>query len=164
MNTKLYLINDLLRLYISNFFDSTLFAKFELDVHNMVENNNPVNGEYFSNLCLDLYKEYYGKDVVVDEQIKYRWEIYSHLYTDFYLYKYAIGISCATYCATKILSKDKKFISKYIEFLKVGSSKYPNEALLLVDIDVNKNDFILNTIEFFNKLLDELEKTYNSIK
>ena len=164
LNTKLYLINDLLRLYISNFFDSTLFAKFELDVHNMVENNNPVNGEYFSNLCLDLYKEYYGKDVVVDEQIKYRWEIYSHLYTDFYLYKYAIGISCATYCATKILSKDKKFISKYIEFLKVGSSKYPNEALLLVDIDVNKNDFILNTIEFFNKLLDELEKTYNSIK
>lgn len=155
---KKYILNHLLILYISNFFDAVLYAEFEKDVHDKVENNDIITSDYLCNLCYDLNKKYYGKYVVIDEEVKYRWEIYSHLYVDYYLYKYATGISCATYCANKILNDDKEFIEKYKEFLKLGSSCYSNEALLKIGIDVTKVEFIEDAIKFFNNLLDEFIK------
>lgn len=160
---KLYILNNLIKLFNSNLFDATLYAEFEKDAHNMIENGEVITSDYLCNLCYNLNKKYYGNDVVVDEEIKYRWEIYSHLYTDFYLFKYATGISCACYCADKILSGDKEFINNYKEFLKVGCSKYPIDALKIVGIDITNSKFIENTIDFYDNLLDEFKNIYDNI-
>lgn len=161
---KLQIINNMLRLFNSNLFDATLGAEFELDVHTKVQDGNVLTSDYFNNLYYELNKKYYGDTVNVDENIKYRWEIYSHLYNDYYLFKYATGISCACYCAKKILDNDKEFIDKYKDFLKIGSSKYPADALSTIGIDITNKDFIENAVKFYDKLLDEFQKTYNSIK
>lgn len=161
---KLYILNNLIKLFASNLFDATLYAEFEKDVHEKIEAGEVLTNDYFNELCLKLNEKYYGEDVVVDNQIKYRWEIYSHLYSDFYLYKYATGISSACYCASKILDNDEEFINKYIKFLESGGSKYPHDTLKIIDIDVYSEDFITNSINFFNKLLDEFERIYKDIK
>lgn len=160
---KLKIINDLLRLFNSNLFDATLGAEFELDVHNKVQNGDVLTSDYFNNLYYELNKKYYGDSVIVDEEIKYRWEIYNHLYSDYYLFKYATGISCACYCASKILDNDKEFIEKYKDFLKIGSSKYPSDALNTIGIDITSSAFIENAIKFYNNLLDEFENIYKEI-
>lgn len=161
---KLYILNNLIKIFASNLFDACLYAEFEYDVHNKVENGEVLTSDYFNNKCLELNKKYYGDNVIVDDDIKYRWEIYSHLYVDYYLYKYATGISVATVCASKILDGDKEFIDKYKEFLKVGSSKYSKDALKELGIDVTKKDFIINAIEFFDNLVKEFKEVYDSIK
>lgn len=160
---KLHILNNLIILFASNLFDATLYAEFEKDVHEKIENNEVLTSDYFNDLCLNLNKKYYGNGVVVDDDIKYRWEIYSHLYFDFYLYKYATGISSACYCATKILNNDEKFINKYIKFLEIGGSMYPYDALKTIEIDIYDQNFIINSINFFNELLNEFENIYKEI-
>ena len=59
--------------------------------------------ELLSNKYYDLNKKYFGPNVVVDDLIKYEWERIPHFYYNFYVYKYAIGLSCAAYIATNIL-------------------------------------------------------------
>lgn len=160
---KLYIINDLIRLFNSNLFGATLDAEFELDVHQKIENNESLTSDYFNNLYYKLNKKYYGDNVIVDEEIKYRWEIYPHLYTDYYLFKYATGISCACFCASKILNNDQEFIEKYKGFLKMGNSKYPSDALKTIGIDITNRKFIENAIKFYSDLLDEFESIYEKI-
>lgn len=160
---KLHILNNLIILFASNLFDATLYAEFEKDVHEKVENGEVLTSDYFNDLCLNLNKKYYGDSVAVDDDIKYRWEIYSHLYLDFYLYKYATGISCACYCATKILNNDESFINKYIKFLEIGGSLYPYDALKTIEIDIYDQNFIINSINFFNELLNEFENIYKEI-
>lgn len=155
---KKYILNHLIKLYVSNFFDAVLYAEFEKKVHDKIEKDEILTTDDLCNLCYDLNKKYYGDNVVVDDLVRYRWEIYSHLYSDFYLYKYATGISCATYCANNILNNEEGFLDKYKKYLSLGSSCYSNEALLTLGIDVTKKDFIENTIKFFNNLLEEFIK------
>ncbi len=161
---KLYIINNLLRLFNSNLFGATLDAEFELDVHKKVQEGEVLTSDYFNSLYLNLNKKYYGNRVIVDDDIKYRWEIYSHLYTDYYLFKYATGISCACYCANRILENDKEFIDKYKDFLKIGSSMYPSDALKTIGIDVTSKEFIEDAINFYDKLLNEFINLYKEIK
>lgn len=160
---KLYIINDLIRLFNSNLFGATLDAEFERDVHEKIENKESLTSDYFNNLYYKLNQKYYGDAVIVDEEIKYRWEIYPHLYTDFYLFKYATGISSACYCASKILENDNEFIEKYKDFLKIGSSMYPSDALKTIGIDITNKDFIENAVKFYDNLLDEFESIYKKI-
>lgn len=162
-NVKLQIINNLLRLFNSNLFDATLMAEFELTVHKEVENSNILTSESFNNLYYSLCERYYGKDVVVDEEIRYRWEIYDHLYVDYYLFKYATGISCACYCANMILANDKDFTEKYKSFLKIGSSMYPSDALKTIGIDITNKAFIENAIKFYSELLYQFENIYKQI-
>lgn len=162
-NIKLQIINNLLRLFNSNLFDATLMAEFELDVHKKVENGNVLTSDYFNELYYSLCEKYYGSDVVVDEEIKYRWEIYDHLYVDYYLFKYSTGISCACYCASKILENDTEFTKKYKDFLKIGSSMYPSDALKTIGIDITNKEFIEKAVKFYNDLLNEFENIYKEI-
>ena len=62
----------------------------------------------------ELNKLYFGKDVVVDEEIAYEWLRIPHFYTPFYVYKYAVGLSIAAYITKNILEGKEGFKEKYI--------------------------------------------------
>lgn len=161
--SKFNIINNLIRTFNSNLFGACMDAEFELDVHKMVEKGEVLTSEYFNNLYLNLNKKYYGSDIIVDDEIKYRWEIYSHLYSDYYLFKYSTGISCASFCASKILSGDELFIEKYKNFLKLGGSMYPFDALKTLGIDITNKEFIEYAIKFYDDLVSKLITTFNKI-
>lgn len=161
---RLSIIDNLLKMFINNFYDSAIYAEFEKDVHSKIEKNEALTKDYICNLCLELNKKYYSGNIIVDEEVKYRWEIYSHLYTDFYLFKYATGISCAAYCANKILNNEDGFLDKYLSFLKIGGSMYDKDALLTIGIDVDSKDFIESAVKFFEELIEKFRIIYDSIK
>ena len=56
-----------------------------------------------------------------------------------------------------------KSIKKYLDFLKVGGSKYPLDALKVADVDLTKKEVIEATCEEFNKLVNEFEKLYKEV-
>lgn len=161
--SKFNIINNLIRTFNSNLFGACMDAEFELDVHEKIENGEVLTSDYFNNLYLKLNQKYYGSDIMVDDEIKYRWEIYSHLYSDYYLFKYSTGISCASFCASKILSGDEVFIEKYKNFLKLGGSMYPSDALKTIGIDITNKEFIEYAIKFYDDLVSKLITTFNKI-
>ena len=51
---------------------------------------------------------------------KYEWLRIPHFYSQYYVYKYATGISSAIYIARNILNKKEGYLEKYIKMLKTG--------------------------------------------
>ena len=92
-NEKLYVLNNLMELFKGTIIRQTMFAEFERDMHAAKENGEILTHEYLSDKYYEINKKYFGKSVVLDENIKYEWMRIPHFYYNFYVYKYVIGLS-----------------------------------------------------------------------
>lgn len=159
-NEKLEIINNMINLFIGNFFGGVRGAEFEYEVHSMLEKDKTLTPDILNQTWLNINKKMCGN--LVEDPNMYGWSRIPHFYSDFYYFKYATGIAAASYISSKILTKDSKVIENYLNFLKVGGSKYPIDSLKVAGIDMNDPNVIKEAIKNFDSLLDEFEKVYNS--
>lgn len=144
---KKSIINEMLDDIKNTIFRQTMFAEFELNIHNMCFDGNAMSADTLNKMYYDLMCKYH-KGVVVDDEIKYEWSRIPHFYTPFYVYQYATGLSVALSIAKKISDGDKEMLDRYLEFLKSGSNDYPTNLVSKMGIDIKcaVND-ALNTFE-----------------
>ena len=135
-NKKKEIIYELLEMFRATFFRQAMFAEFEKIVHERIEKGEMLVADDLNKIYYDLNKEYFGKSVVIDEQIKYEWARIPHFYTPFYVYKYATGVSAAIIIAKNILDGKTGYVEKYINMLKQGCTKKSVELLKMVDVDL----------------------------
>lgn len=149
---KKSIINEMLDDIKNTIFRQTMFAEFELDIHNRCFNGETLNAEKLNNIYYDLVKKYH-KGAVVDTDIKYEWSRIPHFYTPFYVYQYATGLSIALAIATKISNGDKDMLNKYLKFLSSGSNDYPTN--LVEKMGINISDAVDEALKLFDKLIKE---------
>lgn len=155
LKVRKYLLNHFINLFKGTFFTQVMFAEFEMKTHEMAERGIPLNVDVFNKTYETLFRDYYGPDIVFDEEVKYGWARIPHFYRPFYVYKYATGFASAIHLATKILEGDKKTLNSYIKFLKSGSSDYPLELLKKTGVDLTSPVPIENTLKKFGGLVKE---------
>ena len=155
---KAELIYELLEMIRATFFRQSMFAEFEKTVHEKIEKGEMLASEDLNNIYYKLNEKYFGKDIIIDDEIKYEWARIPHFYTDFYVYKYATGISSAICIATKILNKEEGFVEKYINMLSQGCTKKSVELLKMVDVDLENPATYKATTDFYKNKIEELEK------
>ena len=153
---KLYLINHFMEQFRTTLFRQTMFAEFEMIVHEKMENGEPQTFESLCEIYKDLNIKYYGNDIVIDEEITWDWARIPHFYYAFYVYQYATGYSCAIAFSKKILEENKT--DDYIGFLKSGSCDYSTEILKKAGVDMTKKEPIENALKVFENLVDKMEK------
>ena len=146
---KKYLYGHYLEQFKGTLFRQTMFAEFEMITHRMAQDGEVLNAESLCGTYKKLNEKYFGKDMVIDEEIAYEWARIPHFYTPFYVYQYATGFSAAVAIATKIINGDKEVLHGYREFLKGGSSMHPIELLSLCKIDMSKPDVIQDALNVF---------------
>lgn len=154
---KAELIYELLEKIRSTFFRQSMFAEFEKIVHEKIENDVMLSAEDLNDIYYKLNQKYFGNEININKQIKYEWARIPHFYSDFYVYKYATGISAAIAIATKILNKETNFVEKYINMLKQGCSKKSIDLLKMVDVDLESKETYKATIELYNQKISELK-------
>ena len=155
---KKYILSNLMSLFKATIYRQTMFAEFERDMHHLKEQGGVLTNDV---LCDNYYKlnlDYFGKDVVVDDEIKYEWERIPHFYYNFYVYKYAIGLSCACYIVDNILNKKEKALENYLKFLSSGGSDYPINELKIAGIDVTQKDVIESAIKMFDSFIEQFKE------
>ena len=81
-----------------------------------------------------------------------------HFYYDFYVYKYAIGLSCATKIVDGILSKKEGALASYLNFLKTGGSMHPADELKVAGVDIFDDKLYTEAIEKFDCYIDSFKK------
>lgn len=158
INEKKYIINVMMNSFKSTIYRQVMFAEFERDVHALKEKGEILTSEMLSNYYYELNKKYFGPNVVVDDVIRYEWERIPHFYYNFYVYKYAIGLSCACYIVDNILSGKEGALDNYKKFLKSGGSDYPVNELKLSGIDVTSSEVVKSAIKMFNRLIEQFKK------
>lgn len=155
---KKYLYGHYLEQFKGTLFRQTMFAEFEMITHRMAQDGEVLNAESLCGTYKKLNEKYFGKDMVIDEEIAYEWTRIPHFYTPFYVYQYATGFSAAVAIATKIINGDKEVLHGYREFLKGGSSMHPIELLSLCKIDMSKPDVIQDALNVFGSLIEDFKK------
>ena len=151
---RLFILNNLMELYRATIYRQTMFAEFEKKISGMIDNDEALTADKLCNMYYDLNKFYFGNTVVVDDYIRYEWERIPHFYYEFYVYKYATGLSAATIIVKNILSHKDGAVDGYIEFLKCGSKKNPIQSLKLAGVDLTKKEVVTSALDEFKNILD----------
>lgn len=157
---KKYLLDLILNRFKATMIRQTMFADFEDAIHNYEMNGGALTNDYLTSTYYDLNKKYFGKNVVVDEDIKYEAYRIPHFYYNFYVYQYATGYAAALKIASSIINKEDGALEKYLKFLKLGSTKDPVSSLKIAGIDMNDEKLYDDVFKIFEDKLNELRNLY----
>lgn len=156
---QISLIEEAMSNYHRYFFIMPTLARFELELHTRAEKGQPINADILIGLTADLFKEGYGDEVEYDhDRIGITWAQFGHMYMNFYVYQYATGISGAHALVDGILNGKPDAASKYLEFLKLGGSMYPLDALKLAGVDLTSPEPVERAFGVLAGLVDRLEQ------
>ena len=164
LEEKLYVLDRLMSLFKGTIYRQTMYEEFEKWMYEKVEKEETLTSDVLCDKFYELNKKYYGKDIVIDDVIKYEWGRMPHLYYNFYMYKYVTGLSSACYIVDSILNNKKDAVKNYLRFLTTGGTLPPNEELKITGVDLTKKEVCDNAIKMFSNIVDEFEKTYNEYK
>ncbi|ALC80743.1 oligopeptidase PepB [Bacillus gobiensis] len=155
---RLYLLNYMLEGFRGTVFRQTMFAEFEHLIHKKAQDGEPLTPELLTKLYYDLNKKYYGDEIVVDEEIGLEWSRIPHFYYNYYVYQYATGYSAAQALSNQILEEGEPAVTRFVDYLKAGSSDYPIEVLKKAGVDMTSPEPIEAACKVFEEQLNELEE------
>lgn len=155
---KAYLLNHFIDQFKGTLFRQTMFAEFEKITHEMYAKGESLTAERLCAVYMDLNRKYFGEEMVSDPQIALEWARIPHFYTEFYVYQYATGFSCAIALSKRILEMGEAGVADYMKFLKGGCSKDPIELLKMAGVDISKPKPVEDALQLFEELVSELEE------
>ncbi len=130
---RLYYLGGALEQIRGTFFRQTMFAEFELAIHEAAQAGEPLTGPRFTEIYGDLLKRYHGHDLgvlTIDDAYTVEWAYIPHFYYDFYVFQYATSISGAAWFAEQFLAGDDAVREAFIRVLRAGGSDHPHDILL----------------------------------
>ncbi len=156
---KIAVIEEAMANFFRYFFIMPTLARFELEMHERVENGEGLTADILNERMADLFQEGFGEEVHVDrERVGITWATFGHLYSDYYVYQYATGISGAHALAARVLSGENGAVEDYLNFLRTGSSRYPLDALALAGVNLRDPQPVKETFAKMEKMVDLLEE------
>lgn len=155
---RAYLINYFLEQFRTTLYRQTMFAEFELEVNRMTERGEGLTADALCAIYRKLNADYFGPDIVVDEEISLEWARIPHFYYNYYVYQYSTGYAAAIALSQKILQEGKPAVEHYLNFLKGGCSKPPIDLLRGAGVDMATAQPIDEALKLFDGLLDEMDE------
>ena len=152
---RAYLINYFLEQFRTTLYRQTMFAEFELKTHEWQEQGKGVTADRLCKLYLELNQLYFGKEVVMDEEIAMEWARIPHFYNSYYVYQYATGYAAAIALSRRILKEGECAVKNYLRFLQGGSSKDPIDLLRDAGVDMTSERPIEEALKFFEELIGQ---------
>ncbi len=139
-------------------FTMPILARFELACHERVEAGDALTADGMGETLLALYREGYGGEVALDPpRIGITWARFPHLYSNFYVFQYAVGISAAAALAAQIREEGEPAAHRYLDFLRAGGSRHPIDALRDAGVDMTSPAPIQRAFDVLAGYVDRLE-------
>jgi len=158
---KVFLLSQHLENFRTTVFRQSLFAEFELEIHEMAQKGEPLTADSLCKLYLRLLGEYYSQrrgSIRIDPLYAVEWAFVPHFYYNFYMFQYTTSFIAATAIADRIYSGDARTRDRYLEMLKAGGSKYPVELLKIAGVDMRTPGPYRQAFASMKKTLDDIEK------
>ena len=168
---RIALIEQSLGNVVGTYFIQTLFADYEYQVHKIVENGGAVTPDILSGIMDQLFKDYFGDTVAIDELQKIIWARIPHFYNSpYYVYQYATCFASSAVLHDRITNEKysederKEALNKYLDLLKSGGSDHPMNQLKKAGVDLTEIETIEAVSKDMNALLDILEKEMENLE
>jgi oligoendopeptidase F len=158
---KLFILDSYLDGFRGTLFRQTLFAEFELAMHQRVEQGQTLTADWLDQKYLELTRQYYGHDkgvCQVDDYIQCEWSGIPHFYLNYYVFQYSTGIIASLALSDSVAKGDRKAQAGYLEVLKAGGSDYPLNILKKAGVDMTQPEPYVRALKRFDQLVGEMEK------
>jgi len=157
---KLYILDNYLDGFRGTLFRQTLFAEFELAMHQRVEAGQTLTADWLNATYLELTRKYYGHEkgvCRVDEYIQSEWSGIPHFYLDYYVFQYSTGLIASMALSDRVAKGDAGARDRYLELLKAGGSDYPLNILKRAGVDMSRPEPYVAALKRFDSLVGEME-------
>jgi oligoendopeptidase F len=145
--------------YMRYLFTMPILARFELAAHERVEAGGALSADWMSQTLLGFYREGYGPEVVIDPpRMGITWARFSHLFMNFYVFQYGVGIAAAAALSEAILTEGEPARERYLTFLRAGGSVDPIDGLREAGIDMSSPEPIERAFAVLSSYVDRLEE------
>lgn len=161
---RAYFLNHFLEQFRATLYRQTMFAEFELKVSELAAQGVGITADALCEIYRKLNEDYFGSDIVVDDNIALEWARIPHFYYCFYVYQYATGFAAAIALSQRILNGSIQERDDYLNFLKGGSSKPPIDLLRGAGVDMMSTLPIEDALAQFDTMIDEMANTCRSLK
>lgn len=139
-------------------FTMPILARFELAAHGRVEAGQALSADWMSQTTLGFYREGYGREVVIDPaRMGITWARFPHLFMNFYVFQYGVGIAAAAALSEAVLTEGEPARERYLAFLRAGGSVDPIVALREAGIDMSSPAPIERAFAIMSGYIDRLE-------
>ncbi|WP_432646204.1 oligoendopeptidase F [Mitsuokella sp.] len=155
---RLYYLNLYLEQIRTTVFRQMLFAEFEVETHALAEKGEALTADRLEAIWMKLNRDYYGEDVVLDEELAAEWSRIPHFYRPFYVYQYATGYAAAMTLSHNLRTQGEAARRAYLDYLGSGGSDYSIKLLQHAGVDMTSTEPFKITFEKFRRCLDELEQ------
>ncbi len=157
---KLYYLGEALELLRGTFFRQTMFAEFQLKLHEEVEAGHALSGARMSEIYCDVLKKYHGDAqgvMKIDPAYCTEWEFIPHFYYGFYVWQYATSMAGAAIFADAIEHDGKPAQDRFINLLKAGGSDYPYNLYKKAGLDMATPAPYQALLARMNRTLDQID-------
>jgi oligoendopeptidase F len=158
---KLAYLGEALESIRGTYFRQTMFAEFQLKLHDEVEAGRPLSGARMSELYCDLLKRYHGDKqgvMKIDPAYCIEWAFIPHFYRGFYVYQYATSMAGASLLAQRIETGKPEEREVFLTLLKKGGSEYPYDIYKEAGIDMATPAPYRALAKRMNAIMDQIEK------
>ena len=158
---KLFYLGGALENIRGTLFRQTMFAEFELAMHEAVEAGEPLTGPKLSEMYGELLKRYHGHELgilTIDDEYAAEWAFIPHFYYDFYVFQYATSITGAAWFAEQFLAGDEQVRDSFIRVLSAGGSDYAHNILRdEAGLDMTTAEAYAPVLRRMESLMDRIE-------
>ncbi len=162
---KIALIEQAIGGIVGTYYIQSLFADYEYQAHQIVENGGAITPEVLNNIMENLFKDYFGTELTMDELQKIIWARIPHFYNSpYYVYQYATSFASSANLYDRITNakytpqEREQAKNEYLTLLKSGGNDHPMNQLKKAGVDLSKKDAFNAVATEFNRLLDLLEE------
>jgi oligoendopeptidase F len=144
------------------FYTQVLFADYELRVHRLVEQDQPITGEVLTDTYKQLLNDYYGDALDLNPLTGLTWARIPHFFNSpYYVYQYATCFASAARLAREIMSgserEQQQARERYLELLRSGGNDYPMEQLRKAGVDLSRPETVGAVVSQLDDLVTRLE-------
>ncbi|ELZ80898.1 oligoendopeptidase F [Haloferax elongans ATCC BAA-1513] len=151
---RMHVLDEYLERFRSTLFRQTMFADFELQIHEIAEEDGALTPDRFDELYGEVKSTYYA-NAETDDHIAREWMRIPHFYYNYYVYQYATGISAAAAIVERIREEGESAAADYRDALALGGSEYPIDVLQTAGVDMTSPEPIEDAMGVYESFLDE---------
>ena len=143
------------RTYYHNFVTHFLEAHYQREVYKLIDEGKPISATVLKKIMRASMEEFWGDEVIIEENVDLTWMRQPHYYSGLYPYTYSAGLTVATCASQKVLNNEIS-IDAWKNVLKAGGTKTPMELAAIVDVDLSTEKPLLDTIAYIGGLIDSI--------
>ena len=138
-----------------------MFAEFQLTMHELREQEQPLSGATLTEKYCGLLRRYYGEAqgvMKIDPLYCNEWAYVPHFYYGYYVWQYATSMAGAAQFADDMQgAKGAAARDRFVVMLKAGGSDYAYELYRRAGVDLGEPAPYQALVRRMDRIMDEVE-------